>query len=85
MLKPGGRLVLFDKFLPEGQALGLPRRALGGLVNWIGTDINRRLSDVLGKLEDGKILLNEASVFGGQYRILLLKKRQIQQPEAASI
>lgn len=74
VLKPGGRLVLFDKFLPEGQSINLPRRALGKLFNWIGTDINRKLSDVLGNLENGTVRRNEASVFGGQYRIVVLEK-----------
>lgn len=74
VLKPGGRLVLFDKFLPEGQSINLPRRALGKLFNWIGTDINRKLSDVLGDLENGTVRCNEASVFGGQYRIVVLEK-----------
>lgn len=74
VLKPGGRLVLFDKFLPEGQSISLPRAVLGGLFRWIGTDINRRLSDILGKVENGVIEIDEPSLFFGQYRILQLRK-----------
>ena len=73
-LKPGGRLVLFDKFLPEGHSAGLMRRLAGAFFNWIGTDINRRLSDVVGDLPDGTVELNEASLFFGQYRILRIRK-----------
>lgn len=51
-LKPRGRLVLFDKFLPEAQSVTLPRAALGALFRWIGTDINRRLSSITGAVED---------------------------------
>ena len=53
VLNPGGRLVLFDKFLPEGQSVNLPRAVLGSLFRWIGTDINRRLNAVLGNIENG--------------------------------
>ena len=73
-LKPGGRLLLFDKFLPEDQSVRLPRAVLGGVIRWIGTDINRRLSDILGHMENGVIEVNEPSVFFGQYRILRIKK-----------
>ena len=73
-LKPGGRLVLFDKFLPEGQAVGLLRNILGGFFRWIGTDINRRLSDVLGEIENAEVEINEPSLFFGQYRILKIIK-----------
>ncbi len=74
VLKPGGRLLLFDKFLPEGQTVRLPRAVLGGIIRWIGTDINRRLSDVMGSLENGVIEVDEPSLFFGQYRILRIKK-----------
>jgi phosphatidylethanolamine/phosphatidyl-N-methylethanolamine N-methyltransferase len=74
VLKPGGRLVLFDKFLPEGQAINPPRAILGSLASWVGTDINRRLGDILGELENGIIELNEPSLFFGQYRILRIRK-----------
>lgn len=74
VLKPGGRLVLFDKFLPEEQSISLPRAVLGGLFRWIGTDINRRLSDILGNVGNGVIEKDEPSLFFGQYRILKLRK-----------
>lgn len=74
VLRPGGRLVLFDKFLPEGQSISLPRAALGGFFRWIGTDINRRLSEILGNVENKVIEIDEPSLFFGQYRILRLRK-----------
>jgi phosphatidylethanolamine/phosphatidyl-N-methylethanolamine N-methyltransferase len=74
VLKPGGRLVLFDKFAPEGQPFGPIRRTAGRLFRTLGTDVNRRLSEVLGTLEDGVIELNEPSIFFGQYRLLRIRK-----------
>lgn len=74
VLKPGGRLVLFDKFAPDTGSISALRRALGALFRLLGTDVNRRLYDILLPLEDGQIELHEPSLFGGQYRILKLRK-----------
>lgn len=74
-LKPGGRLVLLDKFLPEGEPVGLLRRVLGGVFHFIGTDINRSLRSVMGEVKDAVIELNEPCLFFGQYRILKIIKR----------
>jgi phosphatidylethanolamine/phosphatidyl-N-methylethanolamine N-methyltransferase len=72
-LKPTGRVVIFDKFLPEDQNPS----ALRHLINWFstlsGTDINRRLSELLPK-RIWKIVMNEASIFNGTYRVILLKR-----------
>ena len=76
VLRPGGRVVIFDKFLPEESTLSPLRRWLGSAIRLIGTDPNRRLSEILGSQMDLVIDCNEASLLGGQYRILLLHKRQ---------
>jgi phosphatidylethanolamine/phosphatidyl-N-methylethanolamine N-methyltransferase len=73
-LKPGGRLVLFDKFAPEGRAISPLRPALGWLIRQIGTDVNRRISEVTGELANGSIEINEPGLLFGQYRILRYKK-----------
>lgn len=75
VLRPGGRLVLFDKFAPENRRLGLLRAGLGRLFRLLGTDVNRRLSDVLDDLSGGEIELHEPSLFFGQYRLLRLRKK----------
>lgn len=74
LLKPGGRLVIFDKFLPEGRDPGMPRALLASAVRLIGTDINRRLSDILGEATGGMIVRDEPALFFGQYRIVELYK-----------
>ncbi len=74
-LRPGGRLVLFDKFAHEGQAIGPLRSAAGALFRQVGTDINRRLSDVLGDLDGGEIVWQEPSLFWGLYRLLRIEKK----------
>ena len=80
VLRPGGRLVLFDKFAPEQGRFTLLRRAAGSFFRLLGTDVNRRLSDILSQREDMLLEVNEPSLFGGQYRILRLRKKSAANP-----
>lgn len=74
VLKPGGRLVLFDKFAPADREPGPLRRAAGAFFRLLGTDVNRRLRDVLSDLPAGCIDVHEPSIFFGQYRVLRIRK-----------
>jgi phosphatidylethanolamine/phosphatidyl-N-methylethanolamine N-methyltransferase len=72
VLKPGGRLVIFDKFVPEdGQVSGF-RRLLNQVTMLIGTDINRKFSDIVGETAV-TIFSDEPSMFGGQYRVIVVQ------------
>ena len=66
LLRPGGRIVIFDKFLPENGELTQRRRALGIVLSAIGTDPNRRLSDIIAGIHGLDIQQNEPSLFRGQ-------------------
>jgi ubiquinone/menaquinone biosynthesis C-methylase UbiE len=74
VLRPGGRAVIFDKFLPEGATISPMRRAAGAIIRCLGTDPNRRLHEVLGSEGIRSIERDEPSLLGGQYRIVLLRK-----------
>jgi phosphatidylethanolamine/phosphatidyl-N-methylethanolamine N-methyltransferase len=91
-LRPGGRAVIFDKFLPETGKPSLARRLLRlpGLL--FGTDITRRLSDVIpasfGKDARAysrgraagpavRVLSDTPSLLGGAYRIVLVEKPHV--------
>jgi ubiquinone/menaquinone biosynthesis C-methylase UbiE len=74
VLRPGGRAVIFDKFAPEGGQISALRRSLGMVISLIGTDPNRRLSDIMCDPPDLTIVCNEPSLLHGQYRIVLLRK-----------
>lgn len=74
VLRPGGRMLIFDKFLPEGSAPSPLRRAIGRVVSWLGTDPNRRLSELTADLPPEAVEVNEASLLGGQYRTVRLRK-----------
>ncbi len=74
VLRPGGRAVIFDKFVSEGGQISVLRRGLGKLISLFGTDPNRRLSELVGQPSDLTVELNEPSLLRGQYRIILLRK-----------
>jgi ubiquinone/menaquinone biosynthesis C-methylase UbiE len=49
VVRPGGPIVIFDKFLADSATPGIGRRLLNVLAHRVGTDINRRLSDILAR------------------------------------
>ncbi len=70
-LRPGGRIIIFDKFLPDDKTSN-PIRALLNLgAKLLGTDINRQLGKILSGTKY-VITLNEPSLLNGMYRIILI-------------
>lgn len=70
VLRPGGRVSIFDKFLPDAAEASLARRVVNVLTNVFATEINRRLGEIL----DGtglRVMTNEPSVFGGAFRVVI--------------
>ena len=72
-LKPGGRAVIFDKFLPEGKNPSLVRKFLNYFSTLFGTDINRRPSDLM-KDCPCETVHDEPSIGGGLYRAILIRR-----------
>jgi ubiquinone/menaquinone biosynthesis C-methylase UbiE len=72
-LKPKGRAVIFDKFLPEGRSISLLRKFINLFSTLLGTDINRRLS---GLMKDCPCIIthDEPSIGRGMYRVVMLNK-----------
>lgn len=81
VLRPNGRAIIFDKFLPETSRLSFLRRLIGVVISAIGTDPNRRLSDFLGGVSNLVVERNEPSLLGGQYRIVVLRKASSERGE----
>jgi len=75
VLKPGGRVGIFDKFLPEGREASLLRRAVGAVTNVLFSDINRRLEPLLevGGLER---VASEPSIAGGLFTVTIAGKSE---------
>ena len=74
VLRPGGRVVIFDKFLPKDADPSMGRRMLNALITRpFGTDINRALEPMLARLPV-TVTGDEASLWRGAYRIVQLTK-----------
>ncbi|HEX7150717.1 MAG TPA: methyltransferase domain-containing protein [Thermoanaerobaculia bacterium] len=73
VVKRGGRIVIFDKFLPDGGRASLGRRALNALARVAATDINRRLGDLLAAT-DLRVVQKEASIFRGMFTVTLCRR-----------
>jgi phosphatidylethanolamine/phosphatidyl-N-methylethanolamine N-methyltransferase len=71
VLKPGGRIAVFDKFLRDEERPSLNRRLLNAFAKPLFSDMNRRL----GPLIAGTSLViehDEPVAFGGTYRVVTL-------------
>ena len=82
VLRPGGRIVVFDKFLADRETASLPRRLLNVVASFLFTDINRRFGDILAAADSGlEVAKEEPAGLNGVYRIILLRKPSL--PAAA--
>jgi phosphatidylethanolamine/phosphatidyl-N-methylethanolamine N-methyltransferase len=75
VVRPGGRIAVFDKFLPDGAHPPWWRRLANAVTRAIGTDVNRRLGDILAA--SGAPLAvehDEPALLGGVFRIVLLRR-----------
>ena len=72
VLRPGGRIVVFDKFLPPGTTASPGRRLVNLVSTSLGTDVTRCLEDIAAAA-GGAIASNEPSILRGNYRIALLR------------
>ena len=72
-LKPGGRAVVFDKFLPDKGDLTFRRRAVNLFSTFFGTDITRRFGDITVGCSC-RIMRDEPSLMRGTYRVVLIQK-----------
>jgi len=75
VLRPGGRVSVFDKFVRAGQRPGLLRRAANLPARLLATNLNRVLEEILtAAAAPLRIEHDEPAGFGGMLRILLLRK-----------
>ena len=73
VLKPAGRIAVFDKFLNDEERPSLKRRLLNVIAKPLFSDLNRRL----GPLMAGSRLVvehDEPVAFGGTYRVVTVVK-----------
>ena len=73
VLAPGGRVAIFDKFLPDGVTPPRWRQALNVPLRWLATDINRRFADIVGYTQL-RVAHDEPALWGGTFRVIQLVK-----------
>lgn len=73
VLKSGGRITVFDKFLPPGRTASFPRHCLNGLTTFLFTDINRQIETITSTCPITQ-LSDESVLFGQNFRILTFQK-----------
>ncbi len=71
VVKPGGRIVVFDKFLPEGTRPSWKRESFNRVTRFFGTDINRSW-DAIREGSPCAVQVDES--MGLSYRVILLQK-----------
>ncbi|WP_242928578.1 class I SAM-dependent methyltransferase [Pontibacter vulgaris] len=73
VLKPEGTVMVFDKFLPEGQQPSILRRFFNIIASALFSDINRSIETIVGHTSLS-IELNEPAAFNGTFRLVRLRK-----------
>ncbi len=71
--RPGGRIAVFDKFVRAGQAPSPVRRLLNLVTRPLGTDITRRLDDVVRDSGASVTRVRDQDAMRGQYSIVLFR------------
>ena len=74
VLRPGGRVLLFDKFLRAGERAWL-RRALNPLARRIATRTDVVFEEVLAGVPGLRLLSDEPALARGWFRLIELEKR----------
>lgn len=67
VLRPGGRVAIFDKWVPEGQQPSVARRAINLVANAAFSDINRQLEPIVAAA-GLQLQHSEAAGLGGAYQ-----------------
>jgi hypothetical protein len=72
VVRPRGRIVIFDKFLPDRATPGIGRRLLNLLTRGVGTDINHQLRDLLAG--SGCVVVDDRPrIVRGAYRTVVVQ------------
>lgn len=74
VVRPGGRVAVFDKFVADAQQPSLLRRAANLVAAPLATDLTRRFGDILRESGAPLRFESDASAWGGFFRIVRLRR-----------
>lgn len=75
VLKPGGEILILDKFLHPGQKAPL-RKALNRLSRHIATRTDVVFENILAPFSQAKVMHDEAALFRGWFRHIIVSKME---------
>jgi ubiquinone/menaquinone biosynthesis C-methylase UbiE len=75
--KPGGKLVVFDKFLPDNQQPNMSRRVLNFFINLLATNINRKMGVLLANTHL-EVRHQEPAALNGTFQIYVLEREKLE-------
>ena len=73
VMKRGGTMVIFDKFVPKGRKLSLRRRIVNIFANLLASDITRDLESILQN-SGLTVISDEGADWKGNFRLIKLFK-----------
>lgn len=73
VLKPNGKIAVFDKFIPQQQKISLKRKFLNQFSKFLFSDINRNLEEIVSSTSL-EITNDQPANFNGIFRRVLLIK-----------
>ncbi len=73
VLKPGGTVMVFDKFIPDGQKPSILRKLFNQVASTLFSDINRSIGTIVSHTSL-TIELNEPAALNGTFRLVRLRK-----------
>ncbi|KOS68591.1 phosphatidylethanolamine N-methyltransferase [Lysinibacillus contaminans] len=74
VLKPEGKIILFDKFVPKNKKLSVPKMFLRPIISVLGTDIGRSFEEILLSINNVKVEEDEPIMLDGMYRKIIIRK-----------
>lgn len=78
VIKPGGEILLFDKFLPAKQNLSLPKKIIRPVIKLLGTDIGLNFEKLFENNKNRLLIKEDVPIlFNGMYRKIILSKQAL--------
>lgn len=74
VLKPEGKIIIFDKFVPKNKKLSVPKMFLRPIISVLGTDIGRSFEEILRTTNHVKVEEDEPIMLDGMYRKIIISK-----------